>query len=690
MNIEQYRAAFLSTVKVDGLGTGNADVTTFVDQACASLVNGGVIADYTVCQCQNSTARGKIVAVDGFSFEESDESLSLFISEFSGDPEGLPVLRRSDVDKRFGHLVGFYQMAASGILRDRLEETDPGYDLAVAIEGRQGALSTLRLFLLTDGRLSERIVEYAGPEIDGLRVEYHIWDISRIAALEAHGHEPVEIDVQGEFGRGIPALPANLGEAGYASYLCVVPASLLANIYERYGARLLETNVRAFLQDKGKVNKGIKKTIQTEPEMFFAYNNGLSTTAASVEATKSKLGHLEITTIRDLQIVNGGQTTASLYSARKKSQIELSKIFVQMKLCVIPLEHIDEVVPRISQYANSQNKVSDADLFANHPFHRRMEEISRRLISPARGTAQHGTYWFYERARAQYQNARAVCSGGQLKSFDLKNPKPQVLRKTDIAKYELTWDQEPRIVSQGAQKSFLDFASKVSEQWDRNSDRFNEVFFKRLVAKAIVFKSTEQLITDQSWYDGGYRANIVTYGLARLSLAIEEEDKRLDFLSIWAAQGLSKQIADQIVDVCRDVASVLTSPPSGFRNVSEWCKKPSCWERIREVPVKLGRSFASSLISPELESRQDRTGVQTQVVDSGIEAQRKVLDLVREGFWRVLLDWNQQNAVLTENENRAVVRAAAIADVARFNLSESVCKTLMRARAHAEEEGFFS
>jgi hypothetical protein len=173
-------------------------------------------------------------------------------------------------------------------------------------------------------------------------------------------------------------------------------------------------------------------------------------------------------------------------------------------------------------------------------------------------------------------------------------------------------------------------------------------------------------------------------------LAIEEEDKRLDFLSIWAAQGLSKQIADQIVDVCRDVASVLTSPPSGFRNVSEWCKKPSCWERIREVPVKLGRSFASSLISPELESRQDRTGVQTQVVDSGIEAQRKVLDLVREGFWRVLLDWNQQNAVLTENENRAVVRAAAIADVARFNLSESVCKTLMRARAHAEEEGFFS
>ncbi|MEZ5461921.1 AIPR family protein [Dokdonella sp.] len=154
------------------------------------------------------------------------------------------------------------------------------------------------------------------------------------------------------------------------------PAS--ADLYEKFGARLLETNVRGFLSERGKVNRGIRSTIQNSPQMFFAYNNGLTATASSVELDEDNSRILDI---KDLQIVNGGQTTASLFWARKKHKADLGSVSVQMKLSVIPDslgDSFDEIVGKISEYANSQNKVSEADLSANRGFHREMEKISRR------------------------------------------------------------------------------------------------------------------------------------------------------------------------------------------------------------------------------------------------------------------------------------------------------------------------
>jgi hypothetical protein len=47
----------------------------------------------------------------------------------------------------------------------------------------------------------------------------------------------------------------------YATYVGYFPAALLVRIYERYGARLLERNVRSFLQARGKINREIRETI---------------------------------------------------------------------------------------------------------------------------------------------------------------------------------------------------------------------------------------------------------------------------------------------------------------------------------------------------------------------------------------------------------------------------------------------
>src|SRR5262249_27626882 len=162
-----------------------------------------------------------------------------------------------------------------------------------------------------------------------------------------------------------------------------------------------------------------------------AYNNGISATASEAGFVERD-GALRLAKLRHLQIVNGGQTTASIFNVMKKDKgVNLDRIRVQMKLSVIKPELVDEMVPRISQYANSQNKVSDADFFSNHPFHVRIEGISRRLWAPAPEGVLTQTHWFYERARGQYANASAWLKPAKKREFDLQNPRGQVMTKTD-------------------------------------------------------------------------------------------------------------------------------------------------------------------------------------------------------------------------------------------------------------------
>ncbi|WP_234911303.1 AIPR family protein, partial [Vibrio anguillarum] len=139
------------------------------------------------------------------------------------------------------------------------------------------------------------------------------------------------INFKDDFGGGIPILKASGGSDALESYLAVIPGKQLAEIYDKWGPRLLEANVRSFLQVRGKVNKGIRDTIRDEPHMFFSYNNGLSATADNIEIDKTDSGY-QLVSVNNLQIVNGGQTTASLYAASKALKEQIQQVFVQMKL----------------------------------------------------------------------------------------------------------------------------------------------------------------------------------------------------------------------------------------------------------------------------------------------------------------------------------------------------------------------
>jgi hypothetical protein len=502
--------------------------------------------------------------------------------------------------------------------------------------------------------LSDRFQAFPDGEIGGIRASYHIWDMARFQRQRSsRGHkEPLDINFVELFGNGIACLPANLGSDSYKSYLIVMPAPILSALYERYSARLLEQNVRTFLQARAQVNKGIRATILNEPQMFFAYNNGITATAQEVETRITDSG-LQIVRMIDLQIVNGGQTTASLFHTQRRDKADLSGIFVQMKLSVIDSEQSEIVVPRISEYANTQNRVNAADFFSNHPFHVRMADSSRRIWAPAQQGAQRETKWFYERARGQYVDAQSKLTPGEQKRFRAEYPKTQMFTKTDLAKFENVFDDHPRWVNLGSQKNFARYALRIGKEWEKSSDGFNELYFKRAIARGILFRAVEKLVSAQPWYNGGYRANIVAYTLSMLGEITKRRKATVDYQRIWAAQAVDDVLSETLVAIATAVNEDITRPPQGISNISEWCKREGCWTRLLEqadsIAELLPQDFWSGLASAEDTRHEAKTARQTQKVDNGIEVQRQVFD-VPATKWSLILQEGTNRRLLTEKE----------------------------------------
>ena len=398
------------------------------------------------------------------------------------------------------------------------------------------------------------------------------------------------------------------------------------------------------------MNKGIKNTIVNEPEMFFAYNNGITATAEQVEL-EEQAGGLAIRSLKNLQIVNGGQTTASIFTtSRGKERADLSQVFVQMKLSVVEPEVAEKIVPNISRFANSQNAVRGADFFSNHPYHVRLEDFSRRLLAPALGSELHQTRWFYERARGQYADARSRAGAGKArKKFDQEIPRRQVFTKTDLAKFEGVWARSPHIVSQGAQKNFAHFVGVVSGAWEKNDSQFNELYFRRVVARAIIFRATERMVSGQDWYEGGYRANIVAYAISRLAHELDVRKLAIDFDAIWQAQKPSEALMDALKGVARTMQRVLVNPPEGIRNISEYAKKEFCWTLAKKAEVSLPQALLVECLNADEVKSERRSAAREQRELSGIEAQTFVVNQGTE-FWEQVYKWGMANRKISPKD----------------------------------------
>lgn len=644
---EEFFHELRQEILIDAEANGAYQLESFMKALSEELVATGFVDGFEYCHYR--AQRG--MRVDGYWFDD-EGGLDLFIADFERRRE-LETLTRTEADATIKRLVNFFDACASGDLNPDI--TTPEYGLACQIRDRAGSLLKVRFYLLSERALSERAKEYPDNEVRNIPASYHIWDVSRVQRQRAsRGQtEPLDIDFVEMFGDGVSCLPAHLDSTSYPSYLIVMPARIVAALYEKYSARLLEQNVRTFLQARGLVNKGIRNTIIAEPQKFFSYNNGISATASAVETRETSAG-LQITRLTDLQIVNGGQTTASLYHTQKKDKADLTRIFVQMKLSVVDGADSENVVPKISEYANTQNRVNAADLFSNSGFHIRMEGFSRRLWAPAAAGAQRETKWFYERARGQYADAQSKLTTAEQKRFKAEFPKSHMFTKTDLAKFENVFDDHPRWVNMGSQKNFVRYATRIQKEWEKSPDDFNEGYFRRAVARAVLFRATESMVSAQSWYNGGYRANIVAYTLAMLNSVAVVEKAQIDWERIWKEQAPTGRLVRALEVVSAEMNMQLMDPPAGVSNISEWAKRESCWDdRLSKETGRIAglirNDLAPSLVSTDEGESRKKGSRATQKLDNGIEAQRRVVQFPGPA-WRSLMGQMSSRGLLTPKE----------------------------------------
>ena len=682
----EYRNDFLEQVRARASAEENFSKDEFVEYCAELLSDAEELADFESCHFRGTGSRNRSLAVDGFAHDEVDGSLRLVIASFDRRIEP-STLTQTQAKTLFARLQAFCEDALAGNLHPYLEESAPGHSLALSLYEQRRTITRLRMYLVTDSILSTRVRDWPDQEIAGIPTEFHIWDIARFQQVQEStiGRDELELNVAQIGPGGLPCIPASVETDEYRAFLCVIPGKALATIYNEYGSRLLEGNVRSFLGTRGRINKAIRKTITTEPTMLFAYNNGIATTASAAEITTTENG-MRLGKVTNLQIVNGGQTTATLANATDDANLD--QTFVQIKLSVVPPTTAGKVIPLIAKYANSQNRVSEADFFSNHEFHRRMEQISRVLRAPAVGGAQYGTHWIYERARGQYLNEANRLTGIKKELFLLQNPRNQVITKTDLAKYENAWRWLPHTVSQGAQKNFLAFSNYIIAEWDKNPDEYNAEYYRRAIVKAIILRRTEKLVSEQTWYQGGYRANIVAYTVAKLSNLIQFDGvgKLIDFRTIWTRQALSAATEHQILLVAKRVFDIIVQPEGGFQNVTEWCKKELCWQRARETKVPLLHELANELVERDVEQHAKKTAETTQKIVTGIEIQTQVVQLGAP-FWSQLQRWGRLKSLLGPTEDSLL---AVAAEMPRKIPTERQSARIMEIKAKLEEEGFVS
>ncbi len=590
----QLQQEIISTADIEGNESLRADV--FTQYMINELFEAGELEDGVTCY---HAARG--VEVSGYNVD-SDYTLELFTTIYTQlvPPE---TVGKVDVEAGFKRLSRFLQKAVD-MYYTTLEEASPAFDMAEHIFECRRDIIRVRLYLFTDGLTTVDTIPDA--KLNELQISYHVWDIRRLYRYVSSGkhQEPIHIDFVEQFGTPLPCLQGSDVASDYSAYLTIIPGDILNSLYASYGARLLELNVRSYLQAKGKVNQGIRRTILERPERFLAYNNGISVTASNIELVRLHEGGLGIKSLSDLQIVNGGQTTASIFHAARKDKADVSQLRIQAKISVVAPDDIATLVPLISRYANSQNKVSEADFSANEPFHVKLEALSRSIWAPAADGTQRQTRWFYERARGQYQDAIArEGTPGRQRQFKEIHPTTQRFTKTDLAKFEMTWEQLPNIVSQGAQKCFTQFTLRLQK---RGNFEVDQAYFHRLVAKAILFRQAEKIVAMQKF--GGYRANVVTYTLAYI---FHRTAGRIDLDRIWHQQNIGQGLRVAIENISHRVHEVIISPPGG-KNVTEWCKRQECWTSVCDLSINLPALLYDELLSTGPEA--------SAIVDRGIES----------------------------------------------------------------------
>lgn len=552
---------------------------------------------------QEGRVRNAAYRIDGYAFDEDRLQLDLFTTLYFGEAkqDRIPT---ADVARAFERALRFASACVDGLASLLEPSNTDASDLARFIQIRSRDLSSIRIVLLSDGVVGALPKD---ADLRGTLVRHEAYDIVRLQRVVGDGETraDISVDLVALTGAAVPCLHVPSQDDEYDAYLAVLPGEALSAIYESYGVRLLELNVRAFLglQGRKSVNAELRRTIIEQPSMFLAFNNGLVATVDDLDVATDSSGSTTITALRGLQIVNGGQTTASLHRARRKESLNLSRVSIPLKIIKVGGADLAEMVSSISRAANRQNTVQLADFSANDPFHQLLETLANNTwLDDGKGR------WFYERARGSYTAAEQKASyrKGDQNAFRLQTPKTRRLSKLDVARYMNAWQGLPHRVCLGGQKNFQHYMQRVNEE---RSAKLETDGFKRLVATAIIYRAAEKKIRSMKF--PAYAAQIAAYVVSGIS---HRTGGRLDFSMIWSRQTVSAEL-EHLIEAWAPRIDAALRQSAGQRNPSEWYKKEDCWSDLQTLLPTLSDPLPPELSTSHQSSSEtkDRFGGDVQV-----------------------------------------------------------------------------
>lgn len=657
--IEKYYSSLYQDIRSmqDSSDEGASQEQLFTQIALDLLSDGGETENAYLAYDEKALGTKKQHKINGYALSDNYETVDLFITVYLGEDSSIQKATKDKIDQAVTRITNFFRKAVYNDYVNEVEESSPIFEFADTLANYKELKENLvrvNAIILTNG-------EYKGDfppsqTIGGYKVFCRVVDVNYLYNISEQSRIPIEICF-GEDGIKVPCLTAETESDEYQAYIAIMPGQGLANLYERFGARLLEQNVRSFLQFTGKINKGIRNTIMNEPHMFLAFNNGIAATADHIELDAS--GRY-ISKISNLQIVNGGQTTASIYHTWKKDKADISNIFVPLKLSVIKNEkEFSIIVSQISRYANTQNKVNDADFTANNPFLIELEKLSRYILTPTTERNNIQTNWFFERARGQYKNIRQKdgFTKSRQKQFELKYPKWQMFTKVELAKYvnayQEVWEGRrlvigPHIVVRGNEKNYAQFINNNTQK------KINSIYFEDTVAKIIVFKSAEKLYGVKPNNIGEMRNAVVPYAIALLG---HLTNYRLDLYKIWKNQVVSDSLSQFMYELMKKLNQFIidNSPSSHY---IEWAKKEECWTKIKDAVWSVNIADIEADMADDAQMAKRQAVAET---DDEKEQQQYEIELLKSipyKLWREIETWGKESGFLSINQQTTAFEMA--------------------------------
>ncbi|MEG1400771.1 AIPR family protein [Bacteroides sp.] len=702
MDIEEYRIEFLNTIRNEASIEGTDVDDLFVSSTLLQLEEMGEVVDPYPFSCEMRGSKNRLLGFDAYGYDDADSSIILFISDFQNTAEKT-TLTNSRITELYNKMRYFIEEIMSGSLRKYCDDSSPVLDIAREFKSRigTGTLSSsvlkFKFYILTNSVLSVQVKTISQEELLERPVELNLWTLERFyQAKLSNSFESIKITC-GDFGcDGIQCLKANIGDSSsYDSYMAIVPGRFLADIYLKYGSRLLEGNVRAFLSIKAPVNKEIRKTIIGDtPENFFTYNNGIAVVAHSITLSEDKT---KIIAFDDFQIINGGQTTASLASVIIKKEVSacnFSKIFVPMKLTVFNVENdmteeeeakYNQITQQISRSANNQTAVKKADFFSNDPFHILMEQLSLKCLAPPVGSSPHQTVWYYERSSGRWGQEQMKMSEPERNKFKLRSPKNQVVSKEKLAKCLNAIMQNPYEVCAGSAKNMMAFATVIIDIYEKSKDDINEVFFKKAIASIILFDDADKIVNKSPWYPkGGNKAQIVPYTISKI-IQLLPKDYDIDWVRIWQKQMLYSELAHQIEIIAEKAHEFLLKSEGVI--VREYSKKAATWKKFSDdASIVLTDEFVSTLINKSILKAEVKAAAKARRFNKDIDLE---VEFYTKGYeyWMSLYNDLEREALLSSGDRDFVKSIASY--INRGSLpSKAQIKRLLKIIYKAEDAGY--